>query len=846
MSLSNKTLIIVESASKCKKIEEYLGYSYKCIACFGHIREIKDLKSIDFSNNFTPIFNEISTKKNQINKLKKEISLHKEVILATDNDREGEAIAWHICDLFELNIDTTKRIIFNEITYNAIQNAIKNPIKINMNLVNAQIARQILDLIIGFKVTPILWKYVKQPFYNVLSAGRCQTPALRIIYDNQIEIDNYESNKEFLYKTFGYFSINNIRFSLQYDFDTSESLVIFLEKSKIFEHIYNHSEIKSEYRNPPEPLITSSLQQELGTLFNISPKETMNICQKLYEQGYITYMRTDSKHYSYEFITQSKRYIINKYGEKYFTNNISKLISNKNITNNNISNLNNNNKDNKNDYFKPQEAHEAIRPTNIELIELPNSFEGTTKERKVYNYIWERTIKSLMSTCLLSTFISSISSPIQNIFYTHKCEKVIFDGWRIISSKKLKQDQDKLENNIEGHDLDINDGEKYYDYLLNLKNGSLINYIKIHSNYTLKSIKQHHNESNLVKILEQKGIGRPSTFSTLVDKLQKREYVKKQNVEPKIIKCIDYELREKNINSLEIDKDFGSEKYKLIIQPIGNTILSFLINNFSNIFEYDYTKKIEEQLDEIAKGNKEWYLLCKECDEHIISLVSNVKDEFDREKERIKREKMLNKNKTKDKNKNNKEINNIVDIDNMNNDSNNMDNNINNSGNISVLSALQLNNPTLFENKLSKGIKMGKYDNEDLFLKKGRYGLYAQWGDKKKSLNGINIEHSLITYSNIVSYINNFNNNSIQKCINEINKGDNIIGSTDNEQNKSLIRILNETASIRNGKYGDYIFYKPKNSTKPEFISLKKYKGNYRTDPIPSILDWIDWIIKSK
>jgi DNA topoisomerase-1 len=827
MSSNNKILIIVESGSKCKKIEEYLGYSYKCIACFGHIREIKDLKAIDFNNNYKPNFNEISSKKNQINKLKKAITSHKEVILATDNDREGEAIAWHICDLFDLNIETTKRIVFNEITYTAIQNAIKKPMKINMDLVNAQIARQILDLIIGFKVTPILWKYIKYPFYNVLSAGRCQTPALRIIYDNQIEIDNYENNKEFIYKTFGYFSINNIRFSLQYDFTTSETLLDFLENSKKFNHIYNKSDLKNEYRNPPEPLITSSLQQELGTLFNMSTKETMNICQKLYEQGYITYMRTDSKRYSYEFINQAKLYIIKEYGEKYFTNNINKLINNKN--------------NNKNNDFKAQEAHEAIRPTNIELIELPNNFEGTIKERNVYNYIWERTIKSLMSNCLLSTFVSSITSPIDNIFYTHKSEKVIFDGWRNISTKKSKQK--KHNNNIE-YDLDNNDicdtneREKYYDYLFNLKNGSLINYIRIHSNYTLKTIKHHHNESNLVKILEQKGIGRPSTFSSLVDKIQKREYVKKQNVEPKIIKCIDYELREKIINSIEVNKEIGSEKYKLLIQPIGNTILSFLINNFNDIFEYDYTKRVEDELDEIAKGNKVWYTLCKECDEHIISQISKVQEIFEREKEMIKREKNENKNKdkSKDKNKNNKEISNIYNID-MDNDNIICDNNNTNS-NISVLSAIQLNNPVLFENKLSKGIKMGKYDNEDLFLKKGRYGLYAQWGENKKSLNGINIEPSLITYDNIISYINNVNN-SIKKCISEINKNDTLSGNTDNEQNKTVIRILNESTSIRHGKYGDYIFYKPKNSTKPEFISLKKYKGNYKNDSIHTILEWI-------
>lgn len=887
MNTNNKTLIIVESASKCKKIEEYLGYSYKCMACFGHIREIKDIKSIDFNNNYAPFFNEIKSKKNQINKLKNAINSYKEVILATDNDREGEAIAWHICELFNLNINTTKRIIFNEITYNAIQNAVKNPIKIDMNLVHAQIARQILDLIIGFKVTPILWKYVKHPYYTVLSAGRCQTPALRIIYDNQIEIDNYDREKTYIYKTFGYFTNQNICFSLQYDFDTSENIINFLELTKNFNHTYERKEINTEYRNAPEPLITSTLQQELCSIFNISPKETMNISQSLYEQGYITYMRTDSKHYSSEFINKTKTYIYQKYGEKYFTNNVNKLISNKNTSNsinNNLSSNNSNSNSNSKTDFKTQEAHEAIRPTNIELCDLPSNFNGGQREKNVYKYIWERTIKSLMSNCILSTFISTITTPLNNIYYKHKSEKIIFDGWKIISSFKSKNkfndnnynsyNSDINNLNIENNDITsidtTNDREKYYEYLLNLKKGSIVNYKKICCNYSIKSSKYHHNEAELVKLLERKGIGRPSTFSTLVDKIQKREYVKKQNIESKIIKSIDYELKEKTIYNLEVERNIGGEKHKLVIQPIGNTILSFLINNFNDIFEYDYTKRIEDDLDEIAKGNKLWYTLCKECDDNLNIEINRVESFYIKEKEVEKEKKREMKEAEKEKKREMKEaekekkretkkmekekkrekhieINkNIINIEeiNMNNDNDNINNdnitNITNTDNtnVNIHSTPTINNDIFFENKLKKGLKMGKYDNEDLYLKKGRYGLYVQWGENKKSLNGINIEPSLITHNNIISYINNVNNFSIQKCIDELNKPDGSV-STEDEQNKTLIRILNPSASIRRGKYGDYIFYKPKNSTKPEFISLKKYKGNYKTDPIPTILDWI-------
>jgi len=301
-----KSLVIVESPAKCKKIEEYLGPGYKCIASFGHLREINSLDNIDFQNGFKIKYSIIDSpiKKKQIEKIRKEITDSCEVILATDDDREGEAIAWHICELFDLNVLKTKRILFHEITEKAIKEAIKNPTIIHMNTVYAQQARQVLDLIVGFKVSPLLWTKINKG----LSAGRCQTPALKIIYDNDDEIKKNINNKVF--NTIGYFTKKGIVFTNSKEYETEEEIELFLDKSISFQHIFTRNDPIKVFKKQPEPFTTSRIQQVCSNKLHISPKETMKICQELYESGYITYMRTDSKKYSKEFIETTKKYII--------------------------------------------------------------------------------------------------------------------------------------------------------------------------------------------------------------------------------------------------------------------------------------------------------------------------------------------------------------------------------------------------------------------------------------------------------------------------------------------------------------------------------------------------------
>ena len=348
------TLLIVESPAKCKKIEEYLGDKYKCIASFGHLQELKDLKQINLSTDFEPKYKPIASKKKNIQILQSFVKRAKEVILATDDDREGEAIAWHICQLCNLPVETTKRIVFHEITKSALERSLENVRIIDMKVVKAQQARQILDLIVGFKISPMLWQYVQQK----LSAGRCQTPALKIIYENHEKIQKEETN--FLYTTTGYFTDKSIPFKLDHEYN---DVSLFLEKCKTFHFKYSKKTPSQITKTQPQPLITSTLQQKANNLYNMSPKETMSLAQKLYEEGYITYMRTDSTVYSKDFIKIQKRFIETKWGHQYVNENINLLCQNKKKTNS-------------------QEAHEAIRPTNIQISSIPN--ENQTRIQKLY------------------------------------------------------------------------------------------------------------------------------------------------------------------------------------------------------------------------------------------------------------------------------------------------------------------------------------------------------------------------------------------------------------------------------------------------------------------------------
>lgn len=691
-----KYLVIVESPSKCQKIENYLNNNddlniYEVVATMGHITYLNSLENIDIQNDFTCKYEIIESRKKHIETIKKKIKIVDEVILACDDDREGEGICFFICHVFNLNVNKTKRIIFNEITEVAILNAIKNPKKIDINLVYAQQTRQILDLLIGFEISPILWKYICSNSKHSLSAGRCQTPALKLINDNQKKI-NLHPEKQ-VYKTTGYFNINNlnIAFELNKNIDSSEKMKEFLQGSIDFQYTLSCSSPIKKWYSPPEPLTTSKLQQICSNELYISPKETMTICQKLYEKGYITYMRTDSKIYSSIFIESAQKYIFNKYEEKYF---------NKDFINKNNSEENSN-------------AHEAIRPTDVSLEELINNLEFNPKERKVYKLIWQNTLESLMTKSCYYSIDSKIFA-FQNLYFMNNREVNHFPGWKIVKNKFI---------NLES--------SKEYNYLLCYQPKQFVKYKKIISNLNLENTTSHYTESRLVQSLEEKGIGRPSTFASLIEKIQEREYVKKEDIIGKQIICKNYELENENITEISMKNIFGNEKNKLIIQPLGVIVLDFLEKHFEELFNYNYTKQIEDDLDLIAQGKKTKIEVCNKYYENIVFLKEKLR-EIELSKECIKIDdnhtfiigkngpviKCINTNKEGKQEVTFKPIKKGIDIYKIHE--------------YSIDEIVDLKKVEIKQKR--DGIELGEYNNQPLLLKKGKYGLYVTWGDNSKSL----------------------------------------------------------------------------------------------------------------
>jgi DNA topoisomerase-1 len=780
------TLVIVESPAKCKKIEEFLGPGYKCVASYGHLRSLPSLKNIDIENNFKPTYTIIDEpiKQKQIEYIRKEIKAANEVLLSSDSDREGEAISFSIIELFNLPMNT-KRITFNEITESAIRYAVQNPRTIDMNLVHAQQARQILDVLVGFKISPILWRLVSQPKGkdNALSAGRCQTPALKLIYENQKEIDNSIEKK--IYNTTGYFTNSNLPFELNSDgkFEDEDDMIDFLDESTTFSHIYTCSQPTKIFKQPPEPFTTSRIQQVASNELHYSPKETMRLCQTLYEAGYITYMRTDSKVYSNEFIDLVSNYIQNTYDSQYFNVN---LKSNNN-DNKSIEEPVKKGKKKEKRVDHAQEAHEAIRPTNIYLKDLPEDIGG--KEKRMYKLIWTNTLASCMMPACFYSITANITAP-KKSKYSFTSELIDFPGWKIVENKFSRDNKD-------------------YQYLQTIKKDSSIPYKKIYSKVTLKGTKSHYTEARLVELLEEKGIGRPSTFSSLVDKIQERGYVKKEDIKGKEVVCRDFELENGEIFEDSVKREFGNEKSKLIIQPLGVIVMEFLEKYFDEIFNYQYTNLMEQALDKIAKGDIIWHELCSSCNNEVDKLIELLRDETKFEfkiddnntyligkygpvikcvEEKDGKEEITFKSVKKD-----------VDVLKLKN------------GQYELQDVIETNKKT------NSQYILGQYEGKDLILRKGKFGLYVSWGENSKTLKELGNRP--------------IENITLEEVKDILSKGN------------GIIRILNSDLSIRSGSKGDYIFYKTAKMKKPIFHSIKTFLSetneNYKTCDINILNSWL-------
>lgn len=770
----SKILIIVESPSKCNKIEAILGDKYKVIASYGHLRQLNGLQSINIDDNFSPTFTNCPNKLKYIEKIEKEIKNASNVIIGTDNDREGEAIGWHLCDMFSLPI-TTPRIIFNEISSSALKHSILNPTEINMNLVKSQQTRQILDMLVGYTISPYLWKCFSKTYDSSLSAGRCQTPALRLIYDNHMEIQNNIGKT--IYNTTGYFTSLNIAFELNSQIENINDVKNFLELCKTYEFIYSVNSPKRNIKNPPAPLTTSSLQQNASNELNLSPKDTMKYAQMLYENGLITYMRTDSKKYSSEFINKISKFILEQYGEKFVSLNIKKLeegISNK---------------------HNVQEAHESIRPVNITQDKIDKELKLPPKAVKLYTLIRNRTLESCMASAQYNTIVAKISAP-NNLEFIHKTEDAIFTGWKEVCIKKNK-------TNI-------------YTYLLQLNQYQKIKPNTIESKYTIINLKHHYTEARLVHLLEECGIGRPSTFASLIDKIQDRKYVEKRDIEGKTIKQLDFEMINNDIIETETEKTIGNEKNKLIITTLGKLVIEFLIDKFEHLFNYDYTEKLEYSLDNIAKGNDIWFNICKQCNDYLIQLTNNENLKNDKFSLKICENYELIIAKygpvVKHKDKNDKitflPVKKDLDIEQL-----------RHSDNIKLDDILYIKDPV--ENVNSRLI--GKYRGMDLYIKTGKYGLYANWGNTNVSLNTFqDVPMDKIEYIDVLKYL----------------EKDLLINP---KKPVSLLRELTNKLSIHSGKYGDYIQFVSSSRKRKgvEFFKLKSFKGNYLSCNKEVLINWI-------
>lgn len=805
--LSAKYLIIVESPSKCGKIESFLGPQYKCIASKGHLREIDGLKSINSKGNYEITFSIIKEKASHITFMKKIISIFdsKNIFLATDDDREGEAISWHICDIFGLDVQTTPRILFHEITKQAILHAIVNPTKLNMNLVEAQKARQVLDMLVGYKISPLLWKHIYMSKDSSLSAGRCQTPALRLIYDNEKEKES-SGGIETKYATTASFFSKKLEFCLNTDIKTYDEVVSFMEKSKSHNYSMKLKPPKESVKSPPKPFNTSRLLQTASNLLHLSPKQTMLYCQQLYQEGYITYMRTDSTKYSKEFLEKAKTYVSGKWKPD-FLGDLSK------IENNNSS-----------------DPHEAIRVTHIEQ---PTISKDDSRLRSLYSLIWRTTVESCMKEAKYKIIDAIITSPIPDAHHVYNVEIPIFLGWKIVHSGNSE------ENNIMTIQNNANGVLMYLESIIS--SGNKIKHNEINSVVSIQNRHSHYTEASLIQKLEDLGIGRPSTFSMLVETIQDRGYVKRMDIEGQKIKCVDVSLTVDGvIRKLEKEKLFGAEKNKLVIQPTGILCLEFLLEHFDNIFSYNYTKIMEDELDIISNNESQtkWYELCKKCNDELklaIKPVSKLEKQtypisesdyvvvFQQHGPTMRR---ISESGEIEYKAIRKDI--QFDMDKL------------RAGEYSFDDLIEIKNDVL-----------GDYKGETVYLRNGKYGPYIQWGDVRESIKTLKKPLIDVTYDDILPYIlrkmGEYSTPSGGGSGGVLPEKDCSGNSTEEVRvlppppppGKNVLRIINSDLSIRRGKFGAYIFYQSLDMNKPEFFSLTKFKKGFATCDLTELLDWI-------
>src|SRR3989344_5124953 len=555
----HKNLVIVESPAKAKTIEKYLGKDFIVKSSFGHIRDLpKKGLSIDKDNDFAPSYEIPADKKRVVSELKKLAKEAENIWLASDEDREGEAIAWHLCYALGVDPKSTKRIVFHEITKSAIEQAVKNPRTVDLNLVDAQQARRVLDRLVGYELSPVLWKKVQ----TGLSAGRVQSVAVRLIVEREREIENFVSKSKF--KVYALFTVNGeeLKAELPRALADEREVKLFLESVKDAEFSVSGIAKKPSVRNPSAPFTTSSLQQEAAAKLSFSVKQTMTLAQRLYENGHITYMRTDSTNLSTQSLKAAQDYIEKFYGNKYH---LLRTYKTKNSS--------------------AQEAHEAIRPTNFNL----EAAGADDLQKKLYQLIWRRALASQMASAQMERSEITISISESNKVFVAKGEVLIFDGY-----------------------LKAYGGGKDDTILPSVAAGDSLKLDHIRAVESFDKPPARLSEASLVRKLEELGIGRPSTFAPTISTIQTRGYVEKSDSEGAERKLRNYILKNNEITEEETSEMTGIERSKLFPTHLAEITTDFLVKHFASIVDYDFTANAEKELDLVAEGKTKWQKTIKE------------------------------------------------------------------------------------------------------------------------------------------------------------------------------------------------------------------------------------------
>ncbi len=580
-----KNLVIVESPAKAKTIEKFLGKDFKVASSYGHIADLpsKEL-AVDVEGDFKPKYIVPRDKKALVKSLKELSDKAETVWLASDEDREGEAIAWHLFEELKLEESKTKRIVFHEITKNAILKAIDNPRKIDYNLVNAQQARRVLDRLVGYELSPVLWKKVK----GGLSAGRVQSVSVRLIVEREREIQDFNAEASFrIDAEFENEEGKAFKAKLPKNLNTQKEAQAFLEKNKGTAFTIADLTKKPAKKQPSPPFTTSTLQQEASRKLYFPVSKTMNVAQRLYEAGLITYMRTDSVNLSDDAKNAAKTEINSAFGEKYSQPRNFKGKSK-----------------------GAQEAHEAIRPTDISR----HSVDIDRDQSRLYELIWKRTIASQMSDAELERTNVRISASTHEQDFTANGEMIKFDGF--------------LKVYMEGHD---NEEEEQEGMLPNMKKGEKLsnNYITATERFTRPPYR--YTEASLVKQLEELGIGRPSTYAPTISTIQNRNYVEKGTIEGVERKYVQLTFKKESISEKTLVETVGSDKGKLVPTDIGMIVNDFLVENFKTILDYNFTAKVEQDFDDIAEGKEEWTHMLRDFYKEFHPRVEDVEKNAERE-----------------------------------------------------------------------------------------------------------------------------------------------------------------------------------------------------------------------